>query len=132
LQLFPISLHRPGVGRTLQEIEPTLRITKKAAGRRPWARANIRSDIAAQPLPPNLALYHCVAPRRFAKPLRAQLRRALLRLEVDIHEAETVAEAINPFEVVLRAPVEVAIHRNAVGRRTLELCETSAQKHHPV
>jgi hypothetical protein len=38
-----------------------------------------------------------IAPGRFAEPLRAQLRRAFPRLEVDIHQPEEVAEAIDPL-----------------------------------
>src|SRR5215475_10608374 len=79
-----------------------------------------------------LHLHHRVAPRRLAEPLRADLRRALLRLEVHVDQPEAVAEAIYPLEVVLCAPEEVPIHRYAVCSRTLELREVSAQEHDPV
>src|SRR5437899_7014174 len=44
---------------------------------------------------------HRVAPGRLAEPLRAELRRALLRLEVHVDQPEAVAVAISPLEVVL-------------------------------
>src|SRR5215510_13578834 len=73
-----------------------------------------------------------IAPRRFTEPLRAELGDPLLRLEVHVDQPEAIAVPINPFEVVLRTPVKIPIHGRAVGCRTLELCETSAQEHHPV
>src|SRR5262245_8461167 len=78
------------------------------------------------------SLRHRVPPRGLTEERRAQLRHAFLRLEVNIDQPEAVAVAINPFEVVLCAPVEVPIHRYAVGGRTLELCEAGAQEHDPV
>src|SRR5262249_16880966 len=74
-------------------------------------------------------LRHRVALRCFVEPGGAQLRRALLRLEVHVDQPEAVAVPINPFEVVLRTPEEVPLHRHAIGRRTLELREVRAQKH---
>src|SRR5262245_59095009 len=64
--------------------------------------------------------YH-VAARRLAEPRSTCLRRALLRLEVHVHQPEAVAEAKGPLEVVHRAPLEVALDRHAVGSGALEL-----------
>src|SRR5262245_63033210 len=61
-----------------------------------------------------------VASCRFTKPLRAQLRRALLGREIHVDQPEAVAVAINPCEVVLRTPEEVSVHGDAVGSRTLQ------------
>src|SRR5262245_29735870 len=66
------------------------------------------------------------------KPLRAQLRYALLGLEVHVDQAEAVAVTINPFEVVLRTPEEVSVHGDAIGSRTLQLREVRTQEHDPV
>src|SRR5262245_3952448 len=52
------------------------------------------------------ALHDPIARGRLAKPSGAELRRAPLRLEVHVGQAETVAVAIDPFEVVLCAPEE--------------------------
>src|SRR5215813_8776480 len=79
-----------------------------------------------------LPLHDRVAPCRFAEPRRAQLGRALLRLEVDVDQPEAVPVPINPFEVVLRTPEEVPLHRYTIGRGTLELRKVRAQKHDPV
>jgi len=43
----------------------------------------------------------CVVPCGFPEPLRAQLGDPLQRVEVDVDHAEPVAEAGEPFEVVL-------------------------------
>jgi hypothetical protein len=66
-------------------------------------------------------LHPGVAGSRLSEPLGAELRNALLGLEVDVDQPEPVAEAIDPLEVVLRAPEEVAVHRHALRRRPLEL-----------
>src|SRR5262245_46832767 len=81
--------------------------------------------------PPN-SLNDGVASCRFPKPLRAQLRYALLRLEVHVDQSEAVAVTINPFEVVLCTPQEVSMHRDTVGGCTLELREVRTQEHDPV
>src|SRR5215510_14004699 len=77
-------------------------------------------------------LCDCIAARCFAEERRAQLGRPLQRLEVHIDQPEAIAVDINPFEVVLRAPEEVPIHRYTVGGRTLELREAGVQEHDPV
>src|SRR5262252_11096908 len=74
-------------------------------------------------------LRHRVAPRRLAEPRGAQLGCPLQRLEVHVDQPEAVAVAINPFEVVLCAPEEVSIHRDAIGGRALKLREVGAQEH---
>src|SRR5262245_58236576 len=79
-----------------------------------------------------LRLNHGVAPGRLTEPLGAELRCPLLRREVDIDEPEAVAVAVEPFEVVLRAPEEIPVDRYALRRRALELTQVGAQKHHPV
>src|SRR5262245_59122690 len=70
------------------------------------------------PLAPS---HHRISRRRLAKPGGAELWRALLRLEVDMDETEAARIAVRPFEIVHRAPHEVALHRNAFGGRTLKL-----------
>src|SRR5215471_11228776 len=74
---------------------------------------------------------HGVSPRGLAEPLRAQLWRPLQRLEVDVDQPEPVGEAVHPFEVVLRAPVEVPVHGHALPRHPMELSEAGAEEHHP-
>src|SRR5215471_13106077 len=73
-----------------------------------------------------LHLHNSIPTCRLAEPLRAKLGRPLLRLEVHVNDAEAIAVAVDPFEVVLCAPEEVPIHRYAVGDCTLELREVSA------
>src|SRR5262249_32679589 len=70
---------------------------------------------------------HRVLPPRLAEPLCAELRRPLRRLEVDVDQPEPVAEAVHPFEVVLRAPVEVPVHGHSLRRRPLQLLEAGAE-----
>src|SRR5262249_17423104 len=60
------------------------------------------------------------------------LRRPLLRLEVHVHQPETIAEPLGPLKVVHRAPLEVALHRHAVFGRPLELSQVSAEEHDAV
>src|SRR5215475_14031383 len=73
-----------------------------------------------------------VQPCGFSIPLRAELWDPLQGGEVDVDQAEPVAEAGEPFEVVLGAPVEVSVHRQALRRRPLELAQAGAQEHYPV
>ncbi len=46
----------------------------------------------------------------------ADLGRALLGGEVDVDDAVAVAGTSDPFQVVLSAPLEVTLHRDAVSR----------------
>src|SRR5215212_183907 len=77
-----------------------------------------------------------VATRRLAcclpEPLRAELGLALEGVEVDVDQAEAVAVAVDPLQVVLGAPGEVAGHRHALGGRPLQLAQAGPQEHHPV
>src|SRR5438132_14387988 len=58
----------------------------------------------------------------------AQLRRALLGGVVDVEEPETGAESLSPLEIVHQAPMEIAAHRHALGRRPLQLRQVAAQE----
>src|SRR5690242_18068922 len=49
-----------------------------------------------------------------AEPVGAELGGALPGVEVDVGQAEAVAESVGPFEVVLGAPVEVAVDGDPV------------------
>src|SRR5262249_36540600 len=69
----------------------------------------------------SVQLRNLIAVRGLAEERCAQLRRALLRLEVYVHQPETIAESLSPLEVVHRAPLEVALHWHAVRGRPLEL-----------
>src|SRR5262245_41818539 len=62
----------------------------------------------------------------------AQLRRALLGGIVDVEESETGAEAVGPLEIVHQAPMEIAAHRHALGRRALQLRQVATQEHDAV
>src|SRR5215471_8180678 len=73
-----------------------------------------------------------VARHGLAEPSGTTFRRALLRLEVHMDEPEPIAEAVDPFEVVHQAPVEIALYRHSVSGRALELSEIGAQEHNPV
>src|SRR5262249_15229873 len=75
---------------------------------------------------------NCVMPCGLPEPLRAELKGAFQGVEVDVDQAEPVAEAGEPFEVVLGAPVEVPVHRHALRGRPLELAQAGAQEHYPV
>src|SRR5262245_8331389 len=79
-----------------------------------------------------LLLRDSIEPRRLAEERRAELRRPLLRAEVHVHQSETIAETCIPLEIVHRAPLEVALHRNAICDRPLKLIEVSAKKHDAV
>ena len=61
-----------------------------------------------------------------------QLRRALLGGIIDVEEPETGAEAVGPLEIVHQAPMEIAAHRHALGRRALQLRQVAAQEHDAV
>ena len=54
---------------------------------------------SAKPPSLTLDLHDGVASRCLAEPLRTQLRSTFLRLEVDVHEPEAVAIAVDPLEV---------------------------------
>src|SRR5262249_50041499 len=73
-----------------------------------------------------------VAPGCFTEPVGAELRSPLERVEVDVDEPEPVAVAVDPLEVGLRAPGEVAVPRPSFGGWAVELPEAGAQEHHPV
>src|SRR3712207_6294918 len=73
-----------------------------------------------------------VPPRGLPEPFGAELRDPLLGVEVDVDHAEPVAEAGVPLEVVLRAPVEVAVDGDSFGGGPVQLPEAGAQEHHPV
>src|SRR5262245_15926401 len=66
------------------------------------------------------------------EPLRTQLGDALLRLEVHVDQAEAVAVAVDPLEIVLGAPVEVAVYRHAFVGCPLEIVQASSHEHHSV
>src|SRR5262249_62245984 len=61
-----------------------------------------------------------------------QLRRALLGGIVDVEQPKTSAEAVGPLEIVHQAPMEIAAHRHALGRRALQLRQIAAQKNDAV
>src|SRR5262245_53910390 len=112
-------------------VSPRVDDDHAAGGEIRWNPA-VSVNRAWRPRPRTVALHDCVAPRRFTEPLRAQLRRPFLRLEVDIDDPEAVAVAVNPFEIVLGAPEKVPTHRYSVGSCTLQLREVGAQEHDPV
>src|SRR5262249_23632838 len=85
------------------------------AGR--WAARVLRNTLRTA------VSHHRVHPRRLSEPLCAELRRPLECLEVDVDQPETVAVAVDPLEVVLGAPVEVAVDRHTVRGCVLELVE---------
>src|SRR5262245_7373132 len=58
--------------------------------------------------------HHCVFPRGLPEPFRAEFRLSLERVEVDVDQSEPVAVAVDPLEVVLGAPEEVAVHGHAL------------------
>jgi hypothetical protein len=66
---------------------------------------------------------HTTAFWRAASPNHWALRFGdpLLGVEVDVDQAESVAEAVHPLEVVLGAPEELPVDRYALRRRPLEL-----------
>jgi hypothetical protein len=55
----------------------------------------------------SLSSYHGVLAGCLPEPLGAELGLALKGVEVDVDQAEPVAEAVHPLEVVLGAPQEV-------------------------
>src|SRR5688572_1695011 len=59
----------------------------------------------------------------FTVPVIGILRRALLRLVVDVDETEAILVALAPLEVVEDRPVEVAGDRHAFRRGALEAAE---------
>src|SRR5207253_7324455 len=73
-----------------------------------------------------------VARNHFAVEVRAQFRRAFLRLVVNVVKAEAVRVAVRPLEVVHETPEEVAAHGHALGRRAPQVREVVAQVHHSV
>src|SRR5690606_878820 len=58
---------------------------------------------------------------------RARLGRALLRLEVHVHDAEALRVAIGPLEVVQQRPGEVAAHVHALVHGLVEHAQVLAQ-----
>ena len=87
-------------------------VDPKAARRPSAASVNFRKE---------LNLHDRGAPRRLAEPRGARLGRALLRLEVHVHDPEPVAVAGHPLEVVHQAPLEVAL----AGRRPPSRSDTA-------
>lgn len=77
-------------------------------------------------------LHHRVTPRGLAKPSGAHFWRPLLCVEVHVHQPEPVTEAGRPFEVVHRAPVEIAFDRYTLGCRALQLGQVGADEHDAV
>ena len=62
----------------------------------------------------------CVAFRCLPEPLSAQLGRALLRLEIHVHEPEAGTEAVSPFEVPFTGPP-------SAGAGDVEVCGGSSR-----
>src|SRR5689334_19755534 len=56
-------------------------------------------------------------------PVKRVLRRALLRLEIDVYQPEALPEAFRPLEVVHQAPGKIAAHISAAAARTGELAQ---------
>ena len=77
-------------------------------------------------------LHHRVVRNRLAEPGRAELRRPLLRLEVDIDEAEPGGKTVAPFEIIHQAPVKVALDGHPFRGRPAQMPEVVAQEHDPV
>src|SRR5262245_45970958 len=97
----------------------------------PSATTNRSLEVDAR-CPSTNALHDDVASRCFTEPLRAQLGRPALRLEIDGDEPEAVAESVVPLEVVQEAPVEVALDGHALVRGALELGQIAAHVHDAV
>src|SRR5262249_60570305 len=53
----------------------------------------------------------CILSGSCSEPLGAELRDPLLGLEVHVDQPEPIAVAVDPLEVVLGAPVELAVYR---------------------
>src|SRR5262245_27898641 len=70
-----------------------------------------------------------MTPDCFAEPCRARFWNALLRLEIGVEQPEAGAKPVEPLDVVHQAPVEVALHRHAVGGGALKLRQTGAHVH---
>jgi hypothetical protein len=73
-----------------------------------------------------------IASVAFPEERRAHLRRSFLRLEVDGRDSVAIAVSGRPFEVVHRAPVEIALHRHTFGRRELHSGPVRADEHDPM
>ena len=114
---------------SLAQPPPLRRLLPEYSGRAAKGRlgkcANSRSDSCHVQLcyPPRVRLRararllnDSVAFRCRPEPLSAQLGRALLRLEIHVHEPEAGTEAVSPFEIVHRAPVEGALYRHTFGK----------------
>src|SRR5580704_2009664 len=74
-------------------------------------------------------LYHGVAANHFAVPLSAEFGRPLLRLEIHVVKAESLAIAVGPFEVVEQAPEEITLYRVAFGRGAVHVRDVIAKIH---
>src|ERR1044072_4020861 len=68
-----------------------------------------------------------VARDDFAVEVCAEFGHTLLRLVVNVAEAEAVGVTVGPLEVVHQAPEEVAADGDALGRRAAQLREVAAQ-----
>ena len=81
----------------------------------------------------NHLLHDCVPPGCLAVPRGAKLRCAFLCFEIHVHQSEPSAEAIRPLEIVHRAPVKVAFHRNPFRSDSLQTdslsMETAGRPH---
>src|SRR3981081_2003056 len=68
-----------------------------------------------------MVLHHRIPRNRFAEIGRAEFWCPLLRLEVDIDQAEPVRKTIAPFKIVRQAPVKVALDGHALRSYPLQM-----------
>src|SRR5262245_57132477 len=81
------------------------------------SEGNNQHPIACIVRPP---LHDRIVPRRLAAPHGAQLGHVFLRLEVDVHDSELVAEPGGPLTVVHQAPQEGTLDRHACPPRNAD------------
>src|SRR6266849_1224570 len=108
------------------------RIARQETGSLPWnAGKQKAARVAVVPLRAPASL-DCIPRNYFAVPLRAELGRTFLRLEVDIVETESLAIAVGPFKVVHQAPEEVTLDRVPFRGRPMQMRQVIAQIHHAI
>src|SRR5690348_4308978 len=106
-------------------------LLRRAAPRNDEMVLTIELELAVSaPAPPSRP--HGVPRDHVAIERCAQLRDALLRLEIHVIEPEALLEAEDPLEIVHQAPEEIAAHRSALGDGALQLHQVIAQVHDAV
>src|SRR3954469_17650822 len=73
-----------------------------------------------------------VRPEELGVPAAAVLHPPLLRGVVDVDDAEPLAVAVGPLEVVHERPDEVALERDAVGDRLLRAGQVRGEERRPL